>query len=245
MTKLFDHKVELIKDPKHSGLYDQNWCIIDNSRLNSIGYIPYIWTQNFSFDSFRLITNLDFEKDEEILSYIYPERRKKKPKIEKPSWSTDVIRAVLNPISDATHNTKYEILGKNGFFDNFELDIEINDKYLFEASYYPLDNKNYEIGFSLHIPEAEFQNLIHKIRNKSITKGHFSVKGVDGFYSMWSPEAKTDNIKILTNELVSNDEFFIRPDGCQISPPVLGQRVHSMGIHFSEVYKFDQSSTDW
>ena len=241
MTKLFDHKVELIKDPKHSGLYGQKWCIVDDP----FEYIPHLWTQYFSFDSFRLITNLDLEKDEDILSYKYPNRRKKKPKIEKTSWSSDEIRTNLKPISDEAHNTQYEIFGKNGFFNNFDLTIHINDKYLFEASYHPLDNKNYEIGFDLHLPEAEFKNLVHKIRNKSITKGHFSVKGVDGFYAMWSPEAKTHSIKILTNELVSDDEFFIRPDGCKISPPVLGQRIHSMGIFFIEDYKFDQSSTDW
>ena len=89
------------------------------------------------------------------------------------------------------------------------------------------------------------ESLVKKIRYNSIRNAHLSLEGVDGFYTRWPEEHRANSIKILTKELVSNDEFFIRPDGCQVSPPVLGQRIHSMGISFSEHYKFDQTSSDW
>jgi len=75
-----------------------------------------------------------------------------------------------------------------------------------------------ELYISVYLRGERFDRLIGVVGDGLDAELTLRINGVSGFYSYWSPDIKTSFIKVLTDQQHEPE----LPEGCKISPPVLG-----------------------
>jgi len=69
----------------------------------------------------------------------------------------------------------------------------------------------------LSLSPKKFNKIVRQIKFQQVDILRVHLSMVSGFYSEWSPESSTSNIKILTE-----DQEVLISEGCKIDPPKLG-----------------------
>jgi len=75
------------------------------------------------------------------------------------------------------------------------------------------------VDIYLGLSEKRFDKLAGLISNKTIDVVRLRLKDVSGFYSQWSPDIFTDNVKVLTD---ASEHEIDTPEGCETEIPKLG-----------------------
>ena len=78
---------------------------------------------------------------------------------------------------------------------------------------------------SIYLKESKFRKLTELISSKSLTSFSVHIRGVEGFYSHWSPSITTNLVKVLTKEHKVDI-----PKDCKIKPPRTGQ-IRELGLY--------------
>ena len=129
------------------------------------------------------------------------------------------IKAKIHPEKKNLLAPKYLMFGTNRKISEFQLIILPLEKQKKEeyctlsacASYdYENDFRNYttndKLNFCLHVTIETFAKYTQILNSFNTVSGFFSVSGVSGFYSHWSPSISTDIIKVLTDLETHNIE---------------------------------------
>jgi len=80
------------------------------------------------------------------------------------------------------------------------------------------DTTDDDVTVHLWLSSEKFNKIADTIKAKRTDIVEVQLGKVDGFYSEWSPEVRTNNIKVLA----SDDQQITFPENCEIAPPKLG-----------------------
>lgn len=189
--------------------------------------IPWDWTLNFTATELALQDEFEIGQDYES------DDTEKKTVSERHS-----IVAKLSP-GDARDDrpslgTAYSMFGTDRYITNFSLRIHaITEEeeqetcsvwgcvsYTSEGADFIDETEPDAVLFYLSVRPETFARYAAMIASAEVDEAVFSVSGVAGFYSEWSPSISTTNIKVLTR---GREHKVDMPDPCEIEPPRLGE----------------------
>lgn len=242
-----DRKVILNQESEYESLY--NWSLQElDAEGNKIGrdQIPWDWTLYFTATELALLDHFEIGQDYES------DDPEKKTVSEQQS-----IVAKLSPgdtrVDRPLLGTGYSMFGTDRNITDFSLNIrpiteeEEQEKcmawgcvsYTAEADF--IDETNPDtVLFYLSVSQATFARYAAMISSAEVDEAVFSVSGVAGFYSEWTPSISTNSIKVLTRG--REHEVHI-PELCKIDPPRLGE-VSETNLHLRRVIKLKTEMTD-
>ncbi|RUV67123.1 hypothetical protein EOA78_31540 [Mesorhizobium sp. M5C.F.Cr.IN.023.01.1.1] len=151
---------------------------------------------------------------------------------------TRAIRAVLRPgdtrsDADRFQRTTYRMFGTDRVLDRFHLDIQALQteeetevcqawgmvSYTSDADFRRDIEPDY-VSFTLMVKPSTFEMYARRIAEGTADEVIFGVGMVSGFYSEWSPEVHTRDVKIL---VPGNDQKVDLPIGIEFEVPRLGR----------------------
>jgi hypothetical protein len=94
--------------------------------------------------------------------------------------------------------------------------------------------------FYLYVRPETFALYAQAIADRQIDAAVLRVRGVDGFYSDWSPSISTYDVKVLT---ASKEHAVEMEEGCEIIPPRLG-RVQQVELDLRRTCSCDPKPDD-
>lgn len=246
MDYQLDRRLRLITESQYKSLY--SWAITEvgpDGKVIGRDQIPWVWTLYFTANETVLSDQLNVKeerpRDEHNLgqaAYIAHRR---------------VIRTKLRPgdaRSDADwyRRTTYRMFGTDRIVKEFALDIhplpDESDKeearvwgtvaYTDSNDFHPSTQDDY-VGFSLMVKPSTFELYARRITEGTADELILGVGFVSGFYSDWSPDVFTTDVKILAT---GKGQVVEMPVGIEFAPPRLGsigevnlyinsKRVHS------------------
>jgi hypothetical protein len=226
--------IRLNNKTEHKSLY--SWCLEEvgtdgNKTGNDL--VPWEWRIYFTASELRL--RQGFEIDE--LPDLYDTEGESELAQKKKFNNTEAITATLHPgICDdgkwLEGDTRFSMFGTDRVINEFSLNIYMVESEEDErhsiwggVSYTSEVDYGYEtlpdtIGVILALSPARFNKLAQLISKKEIDIARISLSRVSGFYSEWSPSISTKSVKVLVK---GDDQQLIKPDGCEIEPPRLGE----------------------
>ena len=238
MKTNLNYKLTVNTEPELKGLYD--WCINevrDNGNVVSGDLIPAFHYVNFD------ATHLKYYCDNEMLDEEH--RKDKNNKYEQ----IESMRGGLKVREEKVyHQPSFQMFGTDREITDFSFSIYPNStrEYVFingvpEATY-KFDFREETMTDSLHITmeinEDRFKKLAELLTSKSITDFYIHLKGVDGFYTNWSPEGTTPLIKVLT-EVHIEEGWIDIPKEMNESIKILGQNIEDIEFGYGSSQDFD------
>ena len=222
METIIDCGVRLRTEENFSGLY--SWCIEEfddtGEKLGS-DYVPWPWSLPFDVSSLRVTKSLE-------------------TKGENSSERDDLIYGKLSPNGDDRQDTvAYSFFGTKRTVRDFHVRItkSKNEEYCIvygiigytsEWDFQTVETDD-AIQIDIVIPGTKYDELAAFIEGGNI-KGHLRLKGVEGFYSPWSPSIRTTGVKILTKDKEQNLKI---EEGLQVTPPTVG-KVEEFALQFTK-----------
>lgn len=211
----FDRKVILSTESEHKSLY--RWFLREE-RERSHDLIPWRWTLNFDLTEIRLTSSLK-------VGDRYAEGETKSVVTEKDGIVANLVPAGFRPTTYSMFGTDRPLLDLLLIIETVQGDQKESCFAWGCVSYTSELDFRHEtmpdvLHFTLYINRSRFEHLAGLIRDKAIDMASLSISQVDGFYSEWSPEISTDNIKVLPE---GRDHPVEIPEGCTIHPPRLGK----------------------
>ncbi len=227
MKHYTDKSVKLITDTKNPYPWGLQEFGDDGSPLGG-ELVPWFWT--LYFDVTNLRHSYSLKKNDDSWDEFSEEGKSTKNKEKDVKIDNEnLIVAELIPSDKSAYLTHYSMFGTKREIKEILLTVRKADeancsawgtvKHTFELDF---RNETAEdsLGFYLNVPPREFEGLTKMIAGGAAEEALFWVKGVDGFYSDWSPGISTSNIKVLTN--YKNEQNLEIPNGTEITPPRLG-----------------------
>lgn len=217
MDLLLDRKIFLTTEREHKNLY--SWCIQEyGTNDEKIGSDQIPWAWNNHFVATNLYYNLNFSgksKNSSRLKFLDANRNEisklKQRNISKqmPIDEGESIVAILKSEND---ETSYSMFGTDRTIKDIYLSIYKDSNQTKEYCYAwgcpsyetEIDFRNLiepdRIQFNLFIKAEKFNKILELLKTNNISQLKFTVSGVNGFYSEWSPSISTSQIKVLTHD---------------------------------------------
>ncbi len=239
MDYAIDRRLWLQASPEHKSLY--SWAIVElDDKGQQLGHdqIPWGWRLAFTATEVVLSDHLTVKEEGDIEGRL--------PQIEDVSHRRG-IRAELRPGDPRDHRdwfrrTTFRMFGTDRVIEKFTLDIlplaSDDDKEEATAwgtvTYsskddYPSYSQDDCVCFYLQLKPSTFEHFAARIAEGTADELTFSVSLVQGFYSEWSPDISTRDVKVLTAGEAQQVEM---PDGVTFDPPRL-HRVGEAELHVS------------
>jgi hypothetical protein len=220
MDALLDRKIRFNNQTKYKRLY--SWCLQEvenNGEEQGIDLIPWNWSLYFTASELRLSHGITGEIRENILfqdfEYIH----------------ANLHPGVCNDGKRLEDDVSFSMFGASRAITDFTLRITTIDgdekeycrawghvSYMSEISFRYRTEPD-RVGFELGLSKKRFDKLASLISNKTIDVVRLRLKDVSGFYSQWSPDIFTDNVKVLTD---ASEHEIDTPEGCETEIPKLG-----------------------
>lgn len=224
-----DRRLRLLTEPEHKSLY--SWAILEvDERGQVVGrdQIPWVWTLSFTATEVVLADILNVKDGEKTEGRI-------------DSWSersqSRVIRCKMRPgdshsDKDWFRRTTFRMFGTDRVLQQIQLDItaldteeedEVCQAWGFVAYEYRdirTQSDNDSLGFNLQVKPSTFARYAQRIAEGSADEIVLSVGMVSGFYSDWSPDVVTQDVKILAP---GKEQAIELPVGVEFEPPRLGR----------------------
>lgn len=234
-----EYELELKKENEFKSLY--SWFISEIGQEGDLDsghsekYIPYPWSVNFQIKNIHYQTEIQLENETNELDLETNKYFKlgESYKIERSERISGSLR-----INDNNYfsSTKLSMFGTNRHIENINLTVyKIKDEFYKVRQEYcritgfpgfstEIDFRNETvpdfIEIHLGLKEDEYQNIVERIKDKSINSYLIALRDVRGFYSPWSPEISTSEIKVLTRTHEINIHEDALPDDYEL--PRLG-----------------------
>ena len=244
-----DNRVVLSTEREHKNLY--SWSIKEFDKTGKqIGDDQIPWAFGLNFEAIELTSScrLNFEAtDEEGASS--PETKSDKSQL------SEYLYGKLIPRSDSHRDSKtYSMLGTNRTLSEFDIFIHKcaigqeerctlwgSVSYTSEWDFENVTNKDC-VQIYIYLSAEKFDQIIRLVNSRILTAVMVRLKGVEGFYSEWSPSIRTNGITILANKESQKIEI---PQDLKIDPPVLG-RVAEFDMSFNQKYllKLNENNAD-
>ena len=243
MKYQLERTLKLQTDVKHKSLY--KWAIIEVDGVGKFvgqDQIPWVWTHYFSAVECNT---------RDIFSARHQGTGKSDSNTptdnERQSINIRLRSGFARDENDDWRHTSFSMFGTGRIVENFRLEISpISDPNIQEnchawgvVSY--TSKEDFEettqedvLGFSLYVKPETFARYLKLIQSGNIDNIVFSVGGVSGFYSDWSPTVSTDSVKILApgaEQTIENAAEF------EIKPPRLGE-VGACGLSINRQIVF-------
>lgn len=234
-----EHKICLSETSEHTPLYSWSLQEFDKNK-KKIGpdQIPWFWSLYFTANELDRSYSLKLNKSSE------------EKKEEEYIWAK--MHSGICRDGEWKDAVSYSMFGTERETKDFKLRIskidENEDKkdipkchiwgcpsYTSEVDFIHETEDDAVIIF-LYLSGKQFNKIDNLIKNGRIDILEIQLSGVSGFYSEWSPSIKTNNIKILTNDL--NFQKFTRKNKCKIDPPRLGN-VSEFNITATQRHKMN------
>ena len=241
-----DRKVILNPDSEHKGLYDWSLQEID-AKGKKIGRDLIPWDLSFSFTA----SEVSLRDTVSIDTRVPRGSEEKHIRVQ----DSQFIFAKLTPQrrGGQFRDTCFSMLGTGRNISRIELHIEktVNDSdreqcsawgcvsYTFELDY---RNETSEdcLVFRMSISPERFSTYAERITSSAVDEVFLRVRGVQGFYSDWSPGISTDSVKVLTD---AREHVVAIPKNCTITPPRIGE-VAEAEVYFRTVCKLVEMEPD-
>jgi hypothetical protein len=220
-----ERTVSFSEESEYKSLY--SWFLQEISETGEkIGapQIPWFWNLYFTATELAYRRSLNLRTDKGDAEGEDP-----------PLTETESIHAKLRPGSadeSSDEATKFSMFGTARIIDSFNLHISKLGSgdgarctvwgcpsYTAEVDFRNETTKD-TIEIYLQVRPETFDEYVEIVRGSAPSTLTIRLQGVSGFYSDWSPSISTDGVKVLAN---LEDQKIIMPEGCAISPPVLGQ----------------------
>lgn len=224
MDLQLDKKIFLTTEREHKNLY--SWCIQEhNANGEKIGLdqIPWAWNNHFFATKLYYHLNLSGKTKNSSRLQFLDSTRKEPPKNKQNNINKQMVIDEQESITAILHSendeTSYSMFGTDRKIKNITLSISKESNktkefcyawgcpsYVTEHDFRNITEPD-TIQFYLSINAEKFNRIVQLIKINNINKLKFSVSGVSGFYSEWSPSISTSRIKVLTNDSYHNVEI--------------------------------------
>jgi len=225
--------VRLSIESEYENLY--KWSLQEhNENGKQIGenQIPWAWSLHFTASELRHIRSIEYGK-------LYDSDEEGKKGISEQETITGILHSGLcndgKQLEDYVH---YSLFGTNRIIKQFGLRIyklddasdDEEDKedcwlsgfasYTTEMDFRDETTEDF-VEIILRLSPERFDKLSELITLKRVDRFRLFLGQVSGFYSEWSPDILTHNIKILPRD--SDKNVVVIPENCKIEPPRLGE----------------------
>lgn len=224
-----DYKLELKKEDEYENLY--TWYITELDQdgnestklLNK--FIPYPWSVSFQIKSINYQTEIELVNETKEFDV-----DTSSDKIGKSYKTTRGERIFGNlKLNEYEYDTDLSMFGTNRKIEEISINFYKSEEEY--CSVWGCPEYTTEINFrnrttpdcieiSVGLKEEDYQEMIDRIKDKSINSYFITLKNVNGFYSPWSPEISTPEIKVLTQDHEIKIHENSLPDGYEL--PRLG-----------------------
>ena len=223
-----EHKVIVKKEEELKTLY--SWFIseIDDEGNEVSGFssksIPYHYSVGFQIKNIYYQTDIEIENEKNEYSV------ETKTKEVGNAFKTNRGERIYGSLKiDEHYDTRLSMFGTNRKIEDIALSIyRAEEEY---CSVWGIPEYSTEIDFreditpdcieiSIGLKDNDYQEIAERIKDKSINSYFITLKNVKGFYSPWSPQVSTPEIKVLTQEHEVNIDENALPDGYEL--PRLG-----------------------
>ena len=227
-----EREIRLSEESEYKSLY--SWSLQEfDSGGNKIGdkQVPWQWRLYFTASELQYHRSIEIGQSFSIEDEKVVEEKK-------PVEEAESITAILHPGACCDgkwwqDDPTFSMFGTDRKISHFGLNInklddgDTNERcnlwgcvsYDYECDFVN-ETTDDNVEIYLWLSPQRFNNLAEIIKTQTVDKVQVSLCTVFGFYSEWSPSISTDSIKILAN---SDDQKIVRPEGCDITPPQLGQ----------------------
>ena len=224
MNYHLDYGLRYNAETKNKGLY--SWAINEVKEDGSVidrDQIPWVWTLYFSALSCEVRSRIEIERNRSLEN-----GTDDLPRVEADQF----IRMTLRP-EGRWGGVKFSMFGTKRVIQDFTLEVRAAKEseetegceawgiisYTSEIDF--IDETQEDcIGFYFCVKSDVFTSCVDLINRNAVDEISFSVGGVDGFYSNWSPSISTDSVKVLLRD---DEHKLDLPPDIQRDPPRLGQ----------------------
>lgn len=232
-----DRRVILNTESSHESLY--SWSLQeldDDGKQIGRDQVPWDWSLYFTATQLSLHDGIEYGRD-------YTSEESKNKVIRKKQY----IQLALSPGGPAdriaARNTVYSMFGTDRTISDFSLRIHAASSEQHEScistgcvSFTSEIDFIYEtapdaVEFHLFVHPETFACYADKVAASQVDEAVFRVKGVEGFYSDWSPSISTERIKVLTRP---HDHAIEIPNDCKILLPKL-REIEEAELSFRSV----------
>lgn len=244
-----DRRVILSEESEYKNLYAWSLKEIDgDGKQLGRDLIPWPWSVSFTARDLVLAETLT------LTSETLPSSRDDHdPNTKREATKRQSIRATLQPWDLEPYcQTGFSMFGTARSLSKFELVIYELPKadgeercvawgsvsYTSEIDFRE-DTTDDVLIFNLFVRPDRFARYAERIAGTTVDEVVFRVRGVAGFYSVWSPSITADSIKVLTN---SEEHKIQIPGDCTIRPPRLGE-VAEAELHFQRIIRLERTKT--
>lgn len=195
-----DYSVRLEPESRHKGLYD--WSIREFEDEKQVGpdYIPFGWGVNFYATDLRLSDsvaievkgNLSDEADKAVFArrrFIRAELKTGFP--QQKAWSAPSL-SYFGRRDEVGHITLFIRPTEEGQVEACHLAGGLP----FAGSYGERHGDLLEVQFVVNL--ATFEDLVGRVRERSVDIANLRLSRVAGLYSEWSPDIDVRHLKLLT-----------------------------------------------
>ena len=235
-----DRRLRLLTEPEHKSLY--LWAITevdDAGQVVGRDQIPWVWTLYFTATEIVLGDNLTVKEGGDITGRIQQteeisERRSIRAKLRSGDVRSD---------KNWFRQTTYKMFGTDRVISDFHLDVHPLASedgkeschawgmvgYTSDADFRRATEEDY-VGFTLMVKPSTFNIYAQRIADGTADEIIFAVGMVSGFYSEWSPDISTRDVKILAT---GSEQVVELPVGVAFEPPRLGGRVGEAHLYIN------------
>jgi hypothetical protein len=204
-----DHIIKFSDEVEYKGLY--TWCLREfDEDGKQIGrdQIPWAWGEDFSIADLAYAINFVQETDYGASTDEESQQPPKHPVTKKEILYGRLIPKKSGPSAFTT--TRYSFFGTAREITNFTIEIVEGEEEHIDVWGSP--EFDYEIDFVndtnpdnlqiyLILKPEHFRQITDLVKVNSIDQVSLHLKGVDGFYSEWSPAISTNVIKVLPSDM--------------------------------------------
>ncbi|WP_298256221.1 hypothetical protein [Bradyrhizobium sp.] len=217
-----DHRVVLSTEREHKSLY--SWSIKEfDAHGKQIGHDQIPWDWSVAFEVLELSTSytLEMKKDDgahdtdaplssEVREYLYGRLRPSVERREAGFYSMFGTRRRIDRFSFFIYKAKDD---KNEYCQ-----LSGSASYTAEWDFEDVTEPDW-IQLSIVVSPERFEQLMNLVKLPAATGATIRLRGVDGFYSEWSPSIRTESIKVLASV---QDQQLMNSENLDLVPPVLG-----------------------
>jgi hypothetical protein len=204
-----EYKVELKKEDELKTLY--TWYINEIDQDGNVvkklleKFIPYRWRISFKIKNINFVTDIGLENETQEFD--------EDTGFDKVGESFEINRGSRIygnlKIDEHDYDTELSMFGTNRKIEDISINIYKSEEEYCRVWGSPeysteINFRNHTIPdcleISLGLKEDDYLEIAERIKDKSINSYSISLKNVNGFYSPWTPETSTPEIKVLTKD---------------------------------------------